>query len=159
MSKLQPKSLLLVTLVFALGVFLGTKLDNLRDQKTFPSPPGDSSQKHAKTGCSDSELYLDKLNERVKNNPTALTVIKDKCLWVLHDEFFDATGDEKKELFMITSGAGCGSCHGQELYVFSDEKEVFHFSGQDILVGPIDNLNKYQNLAGERIKQGEGFIT
>ena len=47
---------------------------------------------------------------------------------------FDADG--YKEIAMITSGIGCGSCHGQEIRIIKDDKVIFYKEGTDFGIEP-----------------------
>ena len=71
----------------------------------------------------------------------ALDLLEEKCLALLDHWRFDATGDGQEDLIITASNNGCGSCHGQMLYVFNQDKLIFEEGGEDIKVGQIDRTN------------------
>ena len=48
----------------------------------------------------------------------------------------DFDGDGYGEIAMITSGIGCGSCHGQEIRIIKGDKVVFYKDGLDFIIKP-----------------------
>src|SRR3989338_10982951 len=86
----------------------------------------DYQSEHAKSG--------------VLNNKTAVEIIKEECLLVLDSSIIaDFNGDNKNEIAMITSGAGCGSCHAQEIRIIKDDKVIFYKNGSDFTIKLTNN--------------------
>lgn len=73
----------------------------------------------------------------LQNNDFALKILEDKCLWMMGDttrlDDFDGNG-KKDEIAMITSGAGCGSCHGQEIRIIKNNEIIFYKTGIDFSI-------------------------
>lgn len=75
---------------------------------------------------------LEYTKSRVDNNKTAIEIIKNKCLQVVNSSFVaDFDRDGQNEIVMITSGAGCGSCHAQEIRIIKDDEVIFYKDGED----------------------------
>lgn len=97
----------------------------------------EQQQKAIRDECN---LVFNKLLEGTKllvdNNQTAIDIVKDKCLMVLsrNSSVIDFDGDGEKEIVLVTSGAGCGSCHSQEIRIINDDKVIFHKEGSDFKV-------------------------
>ena len=81
--------------------------------------------------CADQNLRLDEASEKVNGNPKALSILKEKCLWLMRAENEDFDGDGKKELLIYASGAGCGSCHLQDIYIIKDNEVIFYKLADD----------------------------
>ncbi|GEM_PF-6278264 len=81
--------------------------------------------------CSDQNLRLDEASEKVNGNQKALSILKEKCLWLMRVENEDFDGDGKKELLIGASGAGCGSCHLQDIYIIKDNEVIFYKLADD----------------------------
>lgn len=82
---------------------------------------------------------LEYTKSRVGNNKTAIEIIKNKCLQILNFSFMaDFDRDGQNEIVMITSGAGCGSCHAQEIRIIKGDKVIFYKDGSDFRI----NLTK-----------------
>lgn len=94
----------------------------------------------------------------LKDNAFALGILKEKCLWLMdHSTLIaDFDGDGKDEIAMITSGAGCGSCHGQEIRIIKDNKVVFYKEGWEFTIRPIGNSSGFL-LKQPIIKEDKGY--
>lgn len=75
--------------------------------------------------CSDECLRLEEASKEVDGNKKAISILKENCLWLLGTEHEDFDGDKKKEILMVTSGAGCGSCHVKNTYIIKNEEIIF----------------------------------
>lgn len=68
----------------------------------------------------------------VNNNNTTIEIIKNNCLQVDDSSFTtDFDKDGQKEVVLITAGAGCVSCHIQEIRIIKDNKVIFYKDGSD----------------------------
>lgn len=90
----------------------------------------------------DRQLEDSKL--KVGNNKTAIEIIKNKCFLILDSSVIaDFDGDGQKEIAMITSGAGCGSCHAQEIRIIKGDEVIFYKDGSDFMIKLADDLNGF----------------
>lgn len=105
-------------------------------------------------GLLNNSLVGDKL--KVQNNKTAIKIIEDNCLWVLNSSLADFDGDGKDEIAMITSGAGCGSCHGQEIRIIKNDEIIFYKEGEDFSILPAKNFTGF-TLEYPVRKENEGY--
>ena len=80
---------------------------------------------------SDCGADLDLLSLTLTYGPDhpLLQLVLQRCLVVLEATEADATGDGMPEQFAITSGAGCGSCEAQTLFVFVDRELALEYEG------------------------------
>ncbi|OGD24189.1 hypothetical protein A2Z10_03000 [Candidatus Azambacteria bacterium RBG_16_47_10] len=81
------------------------------------------------------DSQLERSGYKVDKNKTAIEIVKSNCLWISDSSFttdFDA--DDQMEIVMITFGAGCGSCHAQEVRIIKDDKVVFYKEGSDFAI-------------------------
>lgn len=94
----------------------------------------------------------------LKESTFALGILKEKCLWLMEHSTLlaDFDGDGKDEIAMITSEAGCGSCHGQEIRIIKDNEVIFYQDGWEFTIRPIENYPGFI-LKQPIIKEGEGF--
>lgn len=86
------------------------------------------------------DLYLDEARIKANNNQKALSILKENCLWLLEAKIEDYDGDNQNEIAMVTSGAGCGSCHGNILYIIKDDRVIFQKEAEDIGIQPAKDL-------------------
>ncbi len=56
---------------------------------------------------------------------------KDLQVIIKKPDSVDLTGDGKPEMIYVTAGEGCGSCHGQTIRIFDDQKEIFSIPSDD----------------------------
>lgn len=81
---------------------------------------------------------------RVQNNTLALEIVKKECLQVMPATLIaDFDGDGQKEIAMITAGAGCRSCHAQELRIIKDNEVIFEKEGNDLEIEPANNFTGF----------------
>lgn len=75
--------------------------------------------------CSDKFLRLEESAEEVDGNQKAISVLKEKCLWLFGTLKEDFDGDGEKEILMVTSGADCSSCHIKDIYIIKGNELIF----------------------------------
>ena len=79
---------------------------------------------------------------------------KKKGLTITSFNYEDLTGEGRQAVFN-TIGAGCGSCHYNEIHVFQGTKEIFVFYGEDSSLDPIDG--KGFKITQPVLKQGQSY--
>lgn len=84
--------------------------------------------------CTEGALHINQLEDVVKNNPVALSVVKNNCLWVHNIQQLDVTGDDKDELIINTSNAGCANCHERTIYILEGDNVIFERQGDDLQI-------------------------
>lgn len=141
------------------------KIANENNQyDTLPSPPwrdiyAATSTKDAFLAAECDSSYHEHLWEakiKVDNNETALEILKQNCLQILNVVETDFDGDREKEIAMITSGAGCVSCHGQEVRIIKGDKVIFYKEGENFTVLPTKDFIGFL-LKYPLRKDGEGY--
>lgn len=86
----------------------------------------------------DCSVYYEKqiiemLDPKIKDNVLIYQTLKDRCTVSLKTYFNDFTNDGCDEVILITSGAGCASCHAQQLLIFKDDQLIFEKGGSDLI--------------------------
>lgn len=84
------------------------------------------------------DLRLSEAAKKLNNNHAALNIIKQNCLWLFGSLSADLEQKGTDNLIFWASGAGCVSCHAQQLYVLSGNKIV----AQKDLDDPIISMAK-----------------
>lgn len=102
--------------------------------------------------CYGYDLYLDEASEKLKNNQTAINILKE-CYWLMDVVFGDFNGDKEEELAMIVSGVGCVSCNGNDLYIIKNDKVIFEKSGEDLIIKPLKDNSGF--MLKEPIRKNE----
>ncbi|MEK7453144.1 MAG: hypothetical protein AAB614_02820 [Patescibacteria group bacterium] len=78
---------------------------------------------------------LERSASRVDSNKTVIEIVKNNCLWISDSSFTtDFDGDGTKEVVLVTVGAGCVSCHAQEIHIIKDDKVIFYQDGSDFII-------------------------
>jgi hypothetical protein len=72
------------------------------------------------------DLRLGDATKKLDNNQEAINILKKNCMWLFGSLNGDLEGTGKNDLVFWGSGAGCGSCHGQSIYVVSGNKVIFN---------------------------------
>lgn len=96
--------------------------------------------------CTDDELQINSLNNDVKNNPKAMQLIREDCLWAHDSKSIDLTGDGKSELVLNTVGWGCASCHSKDVYILEGDQIIFSKHGDGLTVEELPNSQTGFNL-------------
>ena len=89
--------------------------------------------------CFGIDLRLEEAGKEVRGNKRAIELLEKNCLWLFNTQFHDLTGDKEDELIMITSGAGCASCHWNRIYILSEDKIIFQKDVEDVWFWPAEN--------------------
>lgn len=83
---------------------------------------------------------LEDSGSKIDSNKTAIEIVKKDCLWISDSSFMtDFDGDGRKEVVLVTVGAGCGSCHAQEIRIIKDDKVIFYKDGSDFIIELTNN--------------------
>lgn len=124
--------LLVIIISFFSGFYLSNIIKNTNDIPLISQKPPTRTVKGANTAIQCSEdLRLDVASKQLGNNKEAIDVIKQKCLWLFGSLTGDLEDTGKKDLVFWGSSAGCGSCHGQTIYVVSGNKVIFKQEEED----------------------------
>lgn len=144
LKQINETLLALVILISVVGVFIFYK-NNKEDIASQSNTPTQISDKKQNTITEECKRIVDYLWEDSKfvvhNNQTALEIIKKECLQLIPTSTTaDFDGDNQDEIVMITSGAGCVSCHGQEIRIIKGNKVIFYKDGLDFIIKPVKDF-------------------
>ena len=89
----------------------------------------------------DGELSLYGLPDFVKENKTAVKALEKDCLMVYQTGHFDVTGDEIKEILLITEAIDCVTCRANSLIIISEDKIIYDEEVNNAMIRPIKGIS------------------
>lgn len=125
------KEVLTAIIFFLIGVvamYFYSQTTNLTSvqNKALTNPPNPSSLPcKIDNGTLEASIQTEsEIAKRVFNNRPALKLIKDRCMWVFGAVKGDLLSSGEENIVFWGSEAGCGSCHGQIVYVLSGNRVI-----------------------------------
>lgn len=95
--------------------------------------------------CSDEQLQINSLDERVLKSTNAMKLIRDNCYISFREDFSDVTNDGVDDIILNLGGLGCVSCHPRNIIVIDGSKDQVIFNKfYDAVIGSarVRNLNR-----------------
>ena len=98
----------------------GTKTDNAVENDTQISLDNIT--------CTDEQLRIDTLDERILRSTNSMKLIRDNCLIVMKEDFFDVTNDGVEDIILNLGNIECVSCHPRHIAVIDSSNDVMTFN-------------------------------
>jgi hypothetical protein len=95
--------------------------------------------------CTDEELHISSLGDRVLKSTNAMKLIRDNCYIKIKEDFFDVTNDGVEDIILNLGGLGCVSCHPRDIVIIDGNSyEVIFNKFYDAVNGSarVRNMNK-----------------
>jgi len=112
------------------------------------TPTVTQQENDAIISCSDEELHVGNLPLVIRKNRTIMSLLRKECLWLHNYDFFDLDNNGTDEIFLETSGMGCGSCHVRFLYILSGDNIIFDKYSYDGVFRYTDTPNRFEIVKG-----------
>lgn len=88
-----------------------------------------------------NQLSLYNLPIFIAENVTATDLLQKNCLMAYQIGYFDVTGDNKKDILLITEAIDCVTCRNTRLIIFDGSKVLLDKQVKNALIRPISGRN------------------
>lgn len=119
-------SLIIILTAFLLIGYIFYSQDLWRNKRIRPERVVEHTVE--KVSCSDEELKISSLDERVLKSTNTMKLIRDNCYIPIKEDFFDVTNDGVDDIILNSGGLGCVSCHSRNIIVVDGSKDEILFN-------------------------------
>ncbi|MCD6225742.1 hypothetical protein J7J95_01520 [bacterium] len=147
-KRVKTKHLLLGLLLASLSLNFLLIIHRISRQREKPQLPPYESELIEKQRCQDVQYHFDILSEETKKHTEIMRKLKEKCQDPLQDEVVDLNNDGNMEILILTSNAGCVSCHYRWAYIYYNGELRLIKSGHELEIVSEPERNGFYVIEG-----------